>query len=198
MNKLFQGIPNDSSNVDIGWIRNKAPFYNEGYKTAARELSTDYEKRDTRESSTLIFPIIFLYRHYIELTLKDLIKEIDSKLNFQRNDKILDKHTLLPLWKEAINQYEKYILENNVLVFTSPIKEERSIVEQFDKIDSGSFSFRYPTDKKGNDCLKEFNYGNSNNFISVDNYISVNNFKAQIEIVITYLDRMIDTMCDYT
>jgi hypothetical protein len=191
MNKLFQGIPKDS-NVDIGWIRNKAPFYSEGYKTAARELSTDYEKRDIKESATLIFPIIFLYRHYIELTLKDLIKEIDSKLNFQRNDKILDKHTLLPLWKEAINQYEKYILENNVLVFTSPIKEERSIVKQFNKVDIGSFSFRYPTDKEGNDCLKEFNYGNSNNHISVDN------FKAQIEIVITYLDRMIDTMCDYT
>jgi hypothetical protein len=187
MNKLFQGIPNDSSNVDIGWIRNKAPFYNEGYKTAARELSTDYEKRDTRESSTLIFPIIFLYRHYIELTLKDLIKEIDSELNFQRNDKILGKHTLLPLWDEAINQYEKHILENNITpVFTSPIKEERSIVKQFNKVDIGSFSFRYPTDKEGNDCLKEFNY------------VNVNNFKAQIEIVITYLDRMIATLCDYT
>jgi hypothetical protein len=60
MNKLFQGITKDFSNVDIGWMRNKALFYNEGYKTAARELSTDYEKRDIRESATLIFPSSFV------------------------------------------------------------------------------------------------------------------------------------------
>ncbi len=187
MNKLFEGITKDLSNADIGWRYDKSPFYTEGYKTAARELSTDYEKRDTKEKDSLVFPIIFLYRQYIELTLKDLIREIDLKFNFQRNDDILEKHTLLPLWDEAIKQYEKYISVNNIYpVFTDPIKNERLIVNQFNQIDGGSFSFRYAKDKQGNDSLKDIDY------------ISVNNFKSQIETVVIYLEKMNETLCDYT
>jgi hypothetical protein len=187
MNKLFKGVAKDLSNADIGWMHDKSPFYNEGYKTAARELSTDYEKRDTKEKDTLVFPIIFLYRQYIELTLKDLIRETDLKLNFQRNDKILENHALLPLWDEAIKQYEEHISVNNItLVFTPTIKKERSIVNQFNQIDGGSFSFRYATDKQGNDYLNNIDY------------ISVNNFKSQIETVVVYLEKMIETLCDYT
>ena len=169
MTKLFEGIKFDSSNADIGWMHNKSPFYNDGYKTAARELSTDYEKRDVREKDTLVFPIIFLYRQYIELTLKDLIREIDLKLKFERTDRILSHHALLPLWDEALKQYKEHIKVNNIsLVFTPPLANERKIVNQLNQIDEGSFSFRYATDKLGNESLNNIDY------------ISVNNFKSQI------------------
>ena len=187
MRKLFEGIKKDSSNTDIGWMHDKAPFYNEGYKIAARELSTEYEKRTTKEKDTLVFPIIFLYRQHLELTLKDLIRELDLKLNFQRKNKILENHALLPLWVEAIKQYEKYISVNNItLVFTPSLKNEIEIVRQFNQIDGGSFSFRYATDKKGKSSLNNIDY------------ISVNNFESQIEKVVIYLEKMIETLCDYT
>ena len=187
MTKLFEGIKFDSSNADIGWMHNKSPFYNDGYKTAARELSTDYEKRDVREKDTLVFPIIFLYRQYIELTLKDLIREIDLKLKFERTDRILSHHALLPLWDEALKQYKEHIKVNNIsLVFTPPLANERKIVNQLNQIDEGSFSFRYATDKLGNESLNNIDY------------ISVNNFKSQIELVVIYLEKMTDTLCDYT
>lgn len=187
MVKLFEGIKKDHSNADIGWMLDKAPFYSYGYLIAARELSNNYEKRDVREKDTLVFPIVFLYRQFVELTLKDLIREIDFKLSYKRSDNILDRHTLLPLWDEALKRYEDFVKINNVkLIFTVPLKNERDIVNQFDQTDAGSYSFRYAKDLKRKDTLSNIEY------------ISVNNFTSQIEIVVSYLQGMEDTLCDYT
>ncbi|EGR0291316.1 hypothetical protein FMH10_15725 [Vibrio parahaemolyticus] len=184
MTKLFEGIKKDRTNADIGWMLNKAPFYNEGYKTAARELTVNYCDRLTNEKDTLVFPIVFLYRQYLELTLKDIIRELDRKLGYNRNDKILSQHKLLPLWDTAIKQYDALIKRDNItLVFTPKLTKERKIVNQFNQIDGDSFSFRYATDKKGNGTLKGIEY------------ISVDNFKNQIELVVTYVDRMVETLC---
>jgi len=183
MNKLFEGIVKDLSNADIGWMNTKNPFYMEGYKKAARELSDRFECRRPEEKVSLIFPIIFLYRQYIELTLKNLLKQIDCKLANERTDKILERHKLLPLWDETISQYDKFIYVNNIaLVFTSLRTNERDIINHFNQVDEDSFSFRYAYDKKGNDNLEKIDY------------ISVNNFRAQIELVIKYLEDMIETL----
>ncbi len=184
MTKLFTGIAKDQSNANIGWMRSKSPFYSEGYISAARELTEGYADRPTNEKDTLIFPIVFLYRQYIELTLKDLIRELDNKLGYTRNDKILEQHQLLPLWDAAISQYDSFIQKENItLTFTSAPNKERTIVNQFNQIDGGSFSFRYPTDTKGNETLEDVEY------------ISVNNFQNRIELVVTYLKQMIETLC---
>jgi len=124
-----------------------------------------------------------LYRQYIELTLKNLLKQIDCKLANERTDKILERHKLLPLWDETISQYDKFIYVNNIaLVFTSLRTNERDIINHFNQVDEDSFSFRYAYDKKGNDNLEKIDY------------ISVNNFRAQIELVIKYLEDMIETL----
>ncbi len=141
------------------------------------------ESRGTKEKDTLVFPVIFLYRQYIELTLKDLIREIDFKLGNNRTDKILEKHKLLPLWDEAIKQYNQFISVNNItLAFISSSSNERKVINQFNQIDEDSFSFRYATDKQGNENLEDIAH------------ISVNNFKEQIELVVKYLENMIETL----
>jgi len=90
----------------------------------------------------------------------------------------------LPLWDTAIKQYDALIKRDNItLVFTPKLTKERKIVNQFNQIDEDSFSFRYATDKKGNETLKGVEY------------ISVDNFKYQIELVVTYVDRMVETLC---
>lgn len=66
-------------------MHRKSPFYREGYKYAARELSNNFRVRETKEKDTIVFPVIFLHRHYIELPLKDLISEIVFK--FRKNMK---------------------------------------------------------------------------------------------------------------
>ena len=184
MTKLFEGRAKDRSNADIGWMHSKSPFYCDGYKNAARELSSNFENRRTEEKDSLVFPIVFLYRQYIELSLKDLIRELDLKLKNNRNDKVLEKHNLLPLWHEAIKLYEQLVTANALgLIFTDKTtSKELSIISQFDKLDKGSFSFRYATDKNGTENLEKINY------------ISVNNFKENIELVVKYIENMIETI----
>lgn len=187
LTKLFAGILKDKTNSDIGWMNNKSPFYNEGYKSAARELTNGYANRPVNEKDVLVFPIVFLYRQYIELTLKDLIRDLDNKLSYTRTDKILAQHKLLPLWDAAIKQYDSHIKSEKIsLVFTSTPNKERIIVNEFNQIDEDSFSFRYASDKQGNETLKELRY------------ISLTNFKIQIELVVTYIEKMIETLCHAT
>ena len=73
---LFKDIVKDLSNADIGWMNDKASFYEYGYLLAAEKLSVDYEKLHVQEKDSLIFPIIFLYRQHIELSLKGIIREL--------------------------------------------------------------------------------------------------------------------------
>ncbi|TOQ08347.1 hypothetical protein, partial [Vibrio parahaemolyticus] len=66
-----------------------------------------------------------------ELTLKDIIRELDRKLGYNRNDKILSQHKQLPLWDTAIKQYDALIKRDNItLVFTPKLTKERKIVNQ--------------------------------------------------------------------
>ncbi len=181
---IFKGIIQDPSNADIGWMNNKSPAYEYGYKLAAQKLSKGFELLDSRDKDSLIFPIIFLYRQHIELSLKSLIRELDLMLNHNRQDKILGRHKLLPLWDECEKQYNEYIQQNSIsLIFTSTkTTKERSIINEFDKLDEDSFSFRYSTDKNGTDNLK-----------NVD-FISLNNFQEHINTVNEHIDNVIETL----
>ena len=181
---LFKGVVKDLSSVNINWINDKSPIYVNGYRMAAEKLSIDYEKLQTQEKDSLIFPIIFLYRQHIELALKGIIRQLDVELGFNRKDKILVRHKLLKLWDEANDCYNNFIQKNSTtLVFTtSSVTKERAVVKCFNNIDEDSFSFRYSTDTKGNDNLKGINY------------ISLNNFQMKILPVIDHIDKMIETL----
>ncbi|WP_286891126.1 hypothetical protein [Pseudoalteromonas sp. ESRF-bin5] len=181
---LFKGISGDLSNADIGWIKDKSASFEYGYKLAAEKLSDGFEKLDTRSKDSLIFPIVFLYRQYIEITLKGIITELDSFLQNDRQDKLLERHKLLNLWDEAEKLYRQFIKKNSIELVFTPAKssKERCVIKDFNKLDEDSFCFRYATDKRGNETLP-----------SVD-YISLNNFKSQISIVIEYMDNITETL----
>jgi len=181
---LFKGIKHDFSNADIGWNSNKAPAYEYGYKLAAEKLAVGFEDLGTRDKDSLIFPIIFLYRQHIELSLKSIIRELDFNLGNNRQNNILGRHKLLDLWDESEKLYNQYIQQNFIgLIFTgSSTTKERVVVKDFNKLDEDSFSFRYSTDKNGTDNLE-----------SVD-YISLNHFQSNISIVIKHIENIHETL----
>lgn len=182
--ELFKGIERDKTNADIGWMNSKASAYEYGYLRAAQILSEGYEKHQVIDKDSIIFPIIFLYRQYIELSLKSLIRNLDRKLNNTRNNKILEKHKLLDLWDEMVSLYRLYISQNHQQqVFISlPLKKEREVIKEFHKVDEDSFSFRYSTDKNGSELLRDLTY------------ISLNHFQIKISIVIDALDKIFETL----
>ena len=113
----------------------------EGYKRAAETLvGRCLENR--RETDFLIFPIMFLYRHCLELQLKYIINTYGPQVGVAPT---WNTHDLAKLWHEF-----KAVLDS---FGTGNLGDTDSIVEktvaQFAKIDPKSFSHRYPCDIEG-------------------------------------------------
>ena len=135
------------------WDANVATFPGErlyrmrkGFKCAADVLVASSEE-SPHERSNLVWPIVFCYRQCIELTLKDMIAGYGMELNPQIKPNWTD-HALLPLWKAYKRLIDTRLIDTKVDEI-SEIKIIEAHLEVFDNIDSGSYTFRYPTDTKG-------------------------------------------------
>ena len=62
---------NLSANACVNWVGSPEELYSEGYLMAARSLAqqvcTTHDDQDF-----LVYPVVYLYRHHIELLLKRL------------------------------------------------------------------------------------------------------------------------------
>lgn len=113
-----------------------------GYKRAA-DLMVDRAAKDRADRDALVFPIVFNYRHFIELSLKYLIATYGPSVGVEAN---WTKHELEFLWTEFVRVLDGYGHED--LEETDPVVAQT--IAEFAKVDPGSFSYRYPVDRKGN------------------------------------------------
>lgn len=73
-NSLFSGDNDWKANACLNWSPDSLGLYIEGYREAADKLVHDVVESGTNQD-ILVFPISFLYRQYIELQLKHIIRE---------------------------------------------------------------------------------------------------------------------------
>jgi hypothetical protein len=113
-----------------------------GYKKAADELVQQaLASKNIEQLDTHIFPILFLYRQFIELELKWIILVYGDGDRSAKKELIKDTgHDLMKLWKEA-----KPIIQEDA---SPKEQQDHDIVEdyikQFHTLDKTSCSFRYP------------------------------------------------------
>jgi hypothetical protein len=112
-----------------------------GYKGAADAL-VDQAGKGTAERDSLVYPIVFLYRHYIELELKQLIWIYGPKVGVEPNWK---SHDIRHLWA----LFTKMTKAWSVIDEGDAEKIVGRHVAAFAKLDPGSFSFRYTMDTDG-------------------------------------------------
>ena len=98
-------------------------------------------RRQPHSGNLLLYPILFNYRHGLELAMKWII-EYHGAFSGVRLDK--KDHDLWALWKKC-----KLILE-----LTGPTEDEalaavEQIVKDLHDLDEGGLSFRYSKDKNG-------------------------------------------------
>lgn len=164
----------------------------EGYRDASTKLLNDLLNTDDinwMKIDSLIYPIIFSFRHYLELIIKDTIRNynlIDNKIS---PDEIGFKkeHSILKLWsllkdriiknydnldKEAYNQceIENFSVEN--------------MLNEINNIDENSFGFRYPFQTVGNGK----NINSKIDFIFSGLKVDLNNLKSSMSKLINYFD----------
>jgi len=122
-------------------------WYARGYKLAGDAL-VDHAMMARHDRDVLVFPIVFNYRQYLELRLKDLVSVSGRLLDRQRD--IPNHHDLVKLWREVRPNLEAVWPEGRE--HHDAIEEK---IEEFSKFDAASCAFRYPVDKKGRAALPD-------------------------------------------
>jgi len=157
---LFQPAEDWWNNACLNYTSNTWDLYATGYKEAADNLAKSVD--ETRHHADLfVYPIVFLYRHYLELRLKDLLM-MGQELTARPQD-LKHIHRIDILWSMC-----RPILEE---VWPNSEREALDAVEdcikQFVKVDPASMSFRYPATKDGKPTLPDIKHINLRNLKDV-------------------------------
>lgn len=160
-NSLFSGDKDWKANACLNWSLDTMGLYIEGYREAADKLVHDVVESGTNQD-ILVFPISFLYRQYIELQLKHIIRE--SRIFLGEGATFPKHHKINDLWNTANSLMAKIIKDHDQTIKNYITKDDvqtiKIIITEFVKVDPDSFSFRYPKDRKGNRNLEGIEYIN--------------------------------------
>ncbi len=133
-------------------------YYGSRFLEAARTLARSFAKRRARRQIDIV-PVLFLYRHSIELLAKAVILSgnqlMQDRGSGQNEEDILatfrrSQHRLLPLL-DSIEEVFQYVgwrwhwPKSDIVSFDNA----RRVIEEIDALDPASFSFRYPTNLRG-------------------------------------------------
>lgn len=135
-------------------------LYAVGYKRAG-EMLVEAVVKNRKDYDSQVFPIAFVYRQYLELRLKQLIR--DSKRLLDKSSGFPPTHKIAELWRMCrplLNQLELNV-DDRVL---EAIEE---LITEFADVDEDSYAFRYPTDTKNNPSLPDLFYVNLPNLAEV-------------------------------
>ena len=167
--KLFQASPSAAHLDPLGFSDPSTPkersltgrwsLYSRGFLLAGDRLvdcMTGVPVEDT-----LVYPILSLYRHHLELELKGLVHFCLKGLSVYKPQKIQEElkklqreHSLRKLWHTLQTCYpgcDKYRSDNSWEAF-------EQLLWELDGVDPNSQASRYPVDTKSKQTLLELRY----------------------------------------
>jgi hypothetical protein len=147
---LFEGDIDIYLNADISHWNKDLSGYAKGYKAAADFIvsgAIEGHRSYDFHVSYIVFPVVFLYRQYIELRLKEIIL-LGTRINCDEHG-FPKHHRIDELWKHARPYIEKYCTHEQLSALGVCINE-------FCSFDSDGLAFRYPVDKEGKPHLPEW------------------------------------------
>jgi hypothetical protein len=153
-------------------LRDSGYCYARGFRIGGQILA-NYVSETRHDMDVLAFPIVYLYRHHIELMLKRLIVKGASfaKKTLTASEKgALTKHRLDLLWSTL-----RPIL-NAVfpLLPAEALKGIDSNIEQLRQVDPTGESFRYAVSKEGKRHLADLRHINVRVFAEAMEWVSCN------------------------
>ncbi len=139
-------------NACLNFLPDHSDGYVWGYKEAADYLASHASENNKQD--LFIYPMMFLYRHYLELRFKVII--IRGKELIGESGSFPHTHKLSELWSQskAILQkiWNQEIAADFVLV--------EKIVNDFEQMDSRAEAFRYPMSRAGDKYLADVKHIN--------------------------------------
>ncbi|NJN21255.1 MAG: hypothetical protein HC812_08780 [Leptolyngbya sp. RL_3_1] len=189
---LFDVDDSSNHNVTINWRDdplNEFDIYAGRYQAAANKLAEELLSHPNFHDIDPC-PIVFLYRHAIELYLKAIclkgykfFQVLGKNLSFNGHgltEERLFKNHHLPQLLETVKQVTEEMNEDWEFENSDPFEnyqDFRAAIEEFEKLDSWSSTFRYP-------------YSNREKTASLQKGFTFDfaSFKEKIEFVISVLD----------
>jgi hypothetical protein len=154
MEEIRYPQPNDTLIKESGdkvlyadWMSGKWNFYADAYKEAADKL-VDQIQEDWGPDDKLILPIIFMYRHFVELKLKWIIIHLDGFSGTRISDGLFNQHRLFELWiylKNHLNCLRCGQLDKDIK------NGLEKLIKELSSLDPESFRFRYSHDTRFNE-----------------------------------------------
>jgi hypothetical protein len=150
---LFVSADDWQNNACIPQFGGKEVACVEGYRLAADTL-VEHVKATGRSQDFLVYPIVFLYRHYLELLLKQIITDgrelLDKKTGFPTH------HRLSDLWNEA-----KGLTRRTWTTQDPPeMRKVDHVIAEFARLDPEGESLRYAYKKDGQSTLPSLQHIN--------------------------------------
>ena len=142
--QLFQSAEDCWHNAVLSEYQTSWYTYAEGYKRAA-EAVIDHVAATRMMQDALVYPVLFLYRQYLELTLKILIADAEELA--QIDGPPARGHDLNALWarcKQAVVRVMRELDDHSV-----DLSIIANCVLQFQEADPSAQGFRYPEHHDG-------------------------------------------------
>ena len=124
-----------------------APWYGyaRGFKLVG-DLAVRYVEEKSADQDFLVYSILYSYRHYIELSLKQLIMDARRLTDVQGDDPI--GHNLMSLWNTA-----RPLLLQIEPASKQDVSNAEAIIARFHQLDGNGETWRYPVDRGGKATL---------------------------------------------
>ncbi|MCI5098870.1 hypothetical protein [Phaeobacter italicus] len=139
--ETFSQNPDAQSNIELTADPSKRlSLMVRGYKEAADSLVA--RLTSPWQQNTQVYPILYLYRHFLELSLKEIVHLFGKDV--QVNPDWMS-HSLVTQWQKV----QKIVEEFGVQGDTNADRKVNSVIEQFNGVDQDSTAFRYATRPSG-------------------------------------------------
>jgi hypothetical protein len=158
--RLFVDRQDWYNNAVLNGQRENLSLYAVGYKRAG-EILVEAVVKSRRDHDSLVFPIAFVYRQYLELRLKQLIR--DSRRLLGDSSGFPSTHKIAELWNLCRPLLDQVGLNASEQVLE--VIEE--LIAEFAEVDEDSYAFRYSTDKKKHPSLPSLRFVNLPNLAEV-------------------------------
>jgi hypothetical protein len=183
----FYNVESNFTNFQIGFSWEKPADFSiwaKGYKNAANSIvESILEKGNFPDYDA--YPVVFCYRHGIELYMKGIIYDTILILEFENHNELIcdliKSHNLLKLYNNLKEILDKLYEEDKSL--KAELDNIKIFLNEFDSIDNGSFSFRYPLNNNGK---HNFNKTTLMNLDSI--HVNCNSILDKFEIISNMID----------
>jgi hypothetical protein len=152
--KAFKSDGNRDTNVWYGWLQkfNMQEMIADSFKEVA-DMAVNGVELGPRPNTLdgFLHPIAYLYRHYIELKLKNVLRGGIRLGEITVSNDIMHGHSLHKLW----NCFRQLVVKMQMGNDLAPLDNTERIVMQFHDMDRSGQAFRYTTDRDGKPFLEK-------------------------------------------